>query len=501
MNKPRFCNLWLGVVALSLTTSGCQPSQTLASDAFRLSNSDRAVMIKNINVIDGTGRDSYLANVTVKGDRIHKIDRDLLERQSSNLVVIDGTGKYLMPGFVDLLTHISFRSRLNATDPYELTPLFSDIQLPAHERLRIHKSLLKSALKGGVTTFVDSISAISDVKQLKQSINSSAYPNFYSLGPIVGTTDGHPYPVHNTPWHYAIDLSMPIEAIRAKVNADFEKWFVEDGLLGIKVSIDSPPEGGQPAATPLPDDVVKVVFEAAKSRGKPIFFISFTEEGINRGARYGGNVKLGPPVVLTSRGLGIASDATFTNLKEANVGVISLLSNWGGGLRAYLNDFELQYPNPSALVYDSYFRNADEPTKSQYETLFERFFRKDPWFMNAVYNPVGNNMFTLAKGALDTAHGFDIPLFASGDTGSFWVFHGHYYLELQHLVGTLSPLELITAATLGPAKAIGIDNQVGSIEEGKLADMLILGENPLDDVSNLKNIEAVMKSGAVVDFH
>lgn len=60
------------------------------------------------------------------------------------------------------------------------------------------------------------------------------------------------------------------------------------------------------------------------------------------------------------------------------------------------------------------------------------------------------------------------------------------------------PLETLHIATLGNAQIAGIDNLTGSIEKGKLADMIILDENPADNLKALRNISTVMKSGKIV---
>jgi hypothetical protein len=61
--------------------------------------------------------------------------------------------------------------------------------------------------------------------------------------------------------------------------------------------------------------------------------------------------------------------------------------------------------------------------------------------------------------------------------------------------GVLSPLEAITAATLNGAHAIGIENDYGSIEVGKVADLVVLSEDPTADIGALQSVVAVFKDG------
>ncbi|HJR47887.1 MAG TPA: amidohydrolase family protein [Nitrososphaeraceae archaeon] len=60
-------------------------------------------------------------------------------------------------------------------------------------------------------------------------------------------------------------------------------------------------------------------------------------------------------------------------------------------------------------------------------------------------------------------------------------------------------LEVIKIATRNGAQALGIEKDVGTIESGKQADMMILSDNPMDDISNTKKIEAVISDGQFLD--
>jgi amidohydrolase family protein/IPT/TIG domain-containing protein len=76
--------------------------------------------------------------------------------------------------------------------------------------------------------------------------------------------------------------------------------------------------------------------------------------------------------------------------------------------------------------------------------------------------------------------------------------------EMQLLVDAgLTPMQVLVDATQKPALAMHKQNTLGTIEAGKLADLLILRANPLDDIRNTRTIETVMKDGRVIDttFH
>ena len=65
--------------------------------------------------------------------------------------------------------------------------------------------------------------------------------------------------------------------------------------------------------------------------------------------------------------------------------------------------------------------------------------------------------------------------------------------------GGMKPLEVLKAGTLNGAEYIGLDNDIGSLETGKLADLIILEKNPLEDIRNTDSVELVMINGRLYD--
>src|SRR6266436_3659062 len=72
--------------------------------------------------------------------------------------------------------------------------------------------------------------------------------------------------------------------------------------------------------------------------------------------------------------------------------------------------------------------------------------------------------------------------------------------ELKLLVSAgFSPLEALQTATLNPARYLGKEKDLGTIETGKLADLVLLDANPLDDIANTRKIRAVVLAGRYLD--
>jgi imidazolonepropionase-like amidohydrolase len=75
-----------------------------------------------------------------------------------------------------------------------------------------------------------------------------------------------------------------------------------------------------------------------------------------------------------------------------------------------------------------------------------------------------------------------------------------YHWEMWALQsGGLTPLETLRAATINGAKAIGMEQDLGSIEPGKMADLVFMNNSPLTFIRNTNSIRYVMKNGELFD--
>jgi imidazolonepropionase-like amidohydrolase len=99
---------------------------------------------------------------------------------------------------------------------------------------------------------------------------------------------------------------------------------------------------------------------------------------------------------------------------------------------------------------------------------------------------------------VNTMHRAGIPFLAGTDTPpGVYIFPGFsLHEELQRFVAAgFTPMEALQTATLNPAKFLGMQDRLGTIEEGKLADMVLLDANPLEDIRNTQKIAAVIVNG------
>jgi len=112
---------------------------------------------------------------------------------------------------------------------------------------------------------------------------------------------------------------------------------------------------------------------------------------------------------------------------------------------------------------------------------------------------------------LRPATDYDFPIAAQGladiiAEGGYGAMGGHgqehglgSHWEVWMYASAMGPMEALEIASLGGAHFLGIDKDTGSITVGKLADLMVLNSNPLEDVHNTLNMLYVMKAGRLYD--
>jgi imidazolonepropionase-like amidohydrolase len=98
---------------------------------------------------------------------------------------------------------------------------------------------------------------------------------------------------------------------------------------------------------------------------------------------------------------------------------------------------------------------------------------------------------------LRKVHEAGIPIAMGTDAGNPLTVHGpSVYAEMEAMQAAgLSPLEVLVTATLGGARAMKMEDEIGTVEKGKVADLLLLTADPTADISNLRHLHAVIRGG------
>jgi len=155
--------------------------------------------------------------------------------------------------------------------------------------------------------------------------------------------------------------------------------------------------------------------------------------------------------------------------------------------------------------------HAFDLNQEQADMMVHKGLYYDPTFVRYLEPGIDDNdakntggkyrMIPIFEGAVRTAAatpGLKIML-GSGADGSTYA-HGTQALDFEALVkrGGLTPLRAIQAATTINAEVLGWQDQIGSIEKGKYADLIAVSGDPLADVTELQRVKFVMKGGKVV---
>jgi hypothetical protein len=155
----------------------------------------------------------------------------------------------------------------------------------------------------------------------------------------------------------------------------------------------------------------------------------------------------------------------------------------------------VSYGGPFAENYYWETENAYNDKKMQYfmpyEELAGKTRRVGGWFMKEeqVFPKHAKNMKALVEAG---------GLAGIGSHGEFQGLGYHWEMWAMQSGGMRNMDVLRTATVLG-ATGLGLDKELGTLEVGKLADILILDKNPLDDIRNTNTLSKVMKNGRLYD--
>ena len=174
--------------------------------------------------------------------------------------------------------------------------------------------------------------------------------------------------------------------------------------------------------------------------------------------------------------------------KRKVVYVTTLIVNEGYrevlGQKVQLTDIERRLGDPEVMA-----TFADLDRLPAWKTPF--------WARWSLFWPSQKIMFSNLKRLQQSG----VTIAAGTDAGNIGTLHGpalHREFELMAEAG-LSPQEILTAATRGGARVMGRESELGTLEKGKLADLLLLDADPLTDITHLRRIDRVVKGGVVLD--
>lgn len=406
------------------------------------------LLIKAGLIIDGSGRTLEDRGILVDGQHIVGLGTEQELDLPEDVEVIDASNQTVVPGLVDAHVH----TRMSG-DPDAEQPEFAQItELPATTALKSYVNA-RADLEAGFTAIRDAGGRMYEDIALRDAINAGWLdgPRMRVAGQGLTVTGGHMdrtkrmIPGIQIPGPDAV-VDSPDEARRAvryqiKMGADHIKI---NATLSEHVS-----EKGEICSPEMTREMVEAICQVAHWAGRKVAAHCHGGEGA-RNAILGGVDSLEHAAWLTEEDLDLMAErGTF----------------W-------------------------------VPTLTVITTGFERRFEGDrPEHLRRWTERNYESVWRTLENALDR----DVKIGAGTDAGVMGVPHGSNARELTLLVrGGMKPMEAIEAATRRNAELLNWSDEIGTIEMGKLADLLVIDGDPLQDVSILEDsdrIVGVIKGG------
>lgn len=420
------------------------------------------LVLRDVTIIDvESGLTRPNMTVVVEGDRITRIEKQGSFTTPAGARVVEAAGTFLVPGLWDMHVHTVFGDWL---------PGGKEIALPLF-------------VANGVTGVRDMGGELEVLLQWRKEIERGALigPRMVISGPML---DG---PAPRFP--SSIAISTPADGRRAvddlkQRGADFIKLqslIPRDAVFAIAEEAN---KLGISFAGHVPDAVRAA--EASDAGQKSFEHLIGIFEGSVPPEREAGFLKgpKGPGRFLESYDPARAESLIALLVKNETWQCPTLVWERGGSLleRMDLAHDPLAKYAPAAWKEVTWRRFTDEITKDPNRddaATRKRFVEKELERVAAM-------------------HRAGVPFLAGTDTAAGVQVYPGFSLheELQLFVEAgFTPLQALQTATLHPARFLGMEGRLGTVETGKLADLVLLDENPLADIGNTRKIRAVVANG------
>jgi imidazolonepropionase-like amidohydrolase len=422
------------------------------------------VLIGDTTIIDGTGRAArHGVDLLIKAGRIEAIGERLQAPPGTRR--LDGTGKFVIPGLIDAHVHLDFPV------VFQLTP---------EERARIVDHTPQAFLYNGVTTVLNLSSDPEWIWSRREAQRDGRLvaPRIFAMGRAFTPEGGWGSRHGGALADAAAVRRQALEYVAA--NTDGFKVVIEDGL------------GRSGTYREIPDEMLDALADVARMEGVPLFV-----HAINL-SEYRRAVEIEPRAIVHGlEDLMPPESDLIERLVSRGITVVPTVSLFESFLHPDpragpdLQDPVLEASVPGFLLEK--MRRA-EFMQAERQHFVEASARMDAYGWAASRVAVfRENVRKMHRAGVRIAVGTD----AGGTVGyNFQGYNTPWEIKILVECG-MSPMEALVAATRTGAEVIGIADRLGTIEPGKVADLLILSANPLDDIENIRRIEKVIQDGRV----
>ena len=425
-----------------------KPLITLAVASALLSSPFSTVadtLIHAGKVFTGTSN-SLQENVTivVEDNKIKAVKKGFAEVQEGD-TVIDLRSSTVMPGLMDMHVHLSSQHGGPQTYLERFSLNEADYALRAANYAKI-------TLDSGFTTVRNLGDGYNETVALRNAISKgyATGPRIYTVAKSIATTGGHADPSNGLSHLLRPDVgpkqgvvngeAEAREAVRTRYQdgADLIKITATGGVLSVAKSGQNPQ---------FMADELEAIVETAKDYGMTVAVHAHGKEGMKRAIEAG--------VDSIEHGTYMDDEIRKLMKKHGTYYVPTILAGKFVADKAKIDGFFPELVRPKA----------------------------------AAIGPLIQNTFEQAhKAGVKIAFGTDSGVSAHGDNAQ----------EFSLMVEAgMKPADALLSATVNSANLLGISDILGTLEEGKLADIVAVQGNPLDDISLMESVSFVMKDGVV----
>ena len=393
-------------------------------------------------VIVGDGTQIANAVVLVQGERITAVGPAAQVRIPAGARVIDLAGHTLLPGFIDAHTHLTSIDN----DGGDLAALR---ETPAHGAIYATVNARKT-LEAGFTTVREAGSLGYVDVAVRDAITRGIIPGprIHASGPALGTTGGH---ADVNGWSPFLDLPGTgaivdgADAVRRQVRlnvkygADQIKIVATGGILSVGDAIGAPQ---------MTDEELTAAVSEATRLGRPVMAHAHAGAGLLAAVRAG--------VASIDHG-SLVSDTAIAEMKARGTFLV-----------------------PTLIILEEIVRDGEA--------------KGVPAYARAKATAIAAERRVRLRAAYRAGVRFALGTDATSDI------HGRNGEEFRYMVEILgaTPMEAITIGTRNGATLLGVEQDLGTVAVGKLADLVAVAGNPLEDITRLQRTALVMKGGTVV---
>ncbi|CAL67948.1 amidohydrolase family protein [Christiangramia forsetii] len=438
------------------------------------------IALKGATIFDGNGKSIENGTIVIENNKISSVGANEM-RIPENAQIIDVSGKYIMPGLIDAHMHFFqtgfFDSRPDAADLRDTIPLENVIEYQKNHPERYYQTYLRS----GITGVYDVGDYIWTLEFQKINDDNPLAPHTASAGPLITPAPEELIGIFNV---NGKNTFVHLGSEEQGRNAVIENS--NAGTTGVKIW------GFKPDDPEFLHKIKGVAEEIKNQNNKMIAHATNLKEAKMA-------MELGAKLLVHSVSDTLI-DEEFLRLMKTNKTLYNPTIVVG---RGYYNTYKALFEQNFEIsdlnaVVDSKTRsmlqNASAFRKFLNDERAEALKSRLP-MMDKRLKKEKQNMIANLKMVYDAGG----TIVVGTDAGNPGTLHGiSYYDEIEAMQQAgISAKDLIIMATKNGAMAMDRLEDFGTLESGKIADLIILEEDPSEDISNLRSISHVMRNGTL----